>query len=181
MKKSATLLTFIALCCFTSCGTATPETYFTTAVLSCNMMHGFANAGLQRELESPSVKMVDGNVNKTEPMKRKEIIDMKIGYLEPAFEKVKDLKQTDDNKEMVQASLALYEYVLPVYKNEYQQLARLYDDGAPKEQIASFEQSLSEKYYPTFEELHNKLTAAGKPYAAKHNINVQWDISTSPR
>jgi hypothetical protein len=165
---------------FTSCNTATPENYFDIAVLNSNMITGFANEGLQRELDNPTVKLVEGTKDQTAPMKRKEIIDDKIHFIEPNLEKIKQLKQTDDTKDMLQASLALYEYVLPVYKNEYQQLARLYDEGAPREQIQSLEQSISNKYFPKFQELFNNLVAVGKTYAEKHNIKVNWDIHTSP-
>jgi len=171
----------ISVFLFTACNTATPEKYFDVAVLNCNMMHGFATNGLVRELESPSVKMVDGNKDKFEPMKRKEIIDSKIESLEPYLEKVKSLKQTDETKEMLQASINLYEFVLPVYKNEYQQLAKLYDDGAAKEQVDAYALSIEQKYFPKFAELYDKLEAAGKVYAAKNNINVRWDIQTSPQ
>lgn len=182
MKKSILLLTVIfCYCLFTACNTATPEDYFDIAVLNSNMVHGFANSADQRELESPGVKMVDGSKDKFEPMKRKEVVDSKIQFMEESFEKVKDLKETEDTKDILQASIALYNYVLPVYKNEYQQLAKLYDDGAPKEQIESLQQSIEEKYYPKFEELYNGLATAGKPFAERHNIKVNWDIQTSPR
>ena len=183
MKKFIPLLVFIACCYgfFTACNTITPENYFDIAVLNCNMMHGFAGEGLQRELENPTVKLVEGTKDQTAPMKRKEIIDSKIQFIAPNLEKIKHLKQTDDTRDMLQASLSLYEYVLPVYKNEYQQLAKLYDDGASKEQIQSFGQSIHDKYYSGFEELFNKLTAVAKPYAERHNIKVNWDINTSPQ
>lgn len=165
---------------FASCNTATPENYFDAAVLNCNMMQGFATEGLVRELESPSVKLVEGTTDKTEPMKRSEIIQSKIEALQPYYEKVKDFNQTNETKGMLQASIGLYEYVLPVYKNEYMQLAKLYDDNAPKDQITAFQQSIEQKYYPGFETLFQKLENEGKAYAAKNNINVKWDIQTSP-
>ena len=182
MKKIMLPVSFLcSYFLFTSCNTATPENYFDIAVLNCNMMQGFASEGLQRELESPTVQMVNGNKDQVEPMKRKEIIDSKIQFIEPNLEKIKQLKETEDTKDMLHASAALYEYVIPVYKNEYQQLAKLYDDGASKEQIQSLEQSIEQKYFPGFEELFNKLTAAGKLYAEKNNIKVNWDIHTSPQ
>ena len=181
MKKIIILFVISVSCFFTSCNTATPENYFDAAVLNCNMMHGFATDGILRELESPSVKLVEGTKDKTEPMKRAEVIQSKIESLQPYYEKVKELKQTDETKGMLLASIGLYEYVLPVYKNEYMQLAKLYDDGAPKEQITALEQSIEQKYYPGFETLFVKLENEGKTYAAKNNINVKWDIQTSPQ
>jgi Fe2+ transport system protein B len=180
MRKFTSLAVLVCLL-MNACITASPENYFDIAVLNTNMMHGFASDGLQRELESPSVKLVAGTKDQTEPMKRKEIIDSKIQFLEPNLEKIKKLKQTDDNRDMLQASLALYEYVLPVYRNEYQQLAKQYDDGASSEQIQALQQSIQDKYYPQFERLFNNLTAAAKPYAERHHIQVNWDVSTSPQ
>ena len=113
-------------------------------------------------------------------MKRKEIIDNKTTSLETNFEKVKRLKQTDDTRERLEASVALYEYVLPVYKTEYQQLAKLYDEGAAREEIESLAASIETKYRTGFETLFDRLAAGGKPDAARHNIKVNWDVSTAP-
>jgi hypothetical protein len=145
------------------------------------MMHGFAGEGLQRELDYPSVKLVEGTTNQTEPMKRKEIIDNKIQYVETNLDKIKRLKETDDSKDLLQASRALHEYVLPVYKNEYRQLATLYDEKVSEGQTQSLAQSIRDKYYQGFGERFDKLTAAGKLYAEKHHIQVNWDIKTSPQ
>ncbi|HRI21772.1 MAG TPA: hypothetical protein PLA68_12500 [Panacibacter sp.] len=182
MKKSVNTLLFV-FCAylFDACNTVTPENYFDRAVLNVNMMQGFAGGGLQRELESPGVKMVEGSKDQFMPMKRKEIIDDKIHSIETNAEKVRQLKQTDDTKEMLQASMALYDFTLPVYKNEYMQLARLYDDGASAEQIQMAEKSIEEKYSVKFGQLFDALTTAGKLYAVKNNIQVNWNVQTSPQ
>ena len=163
-----------------ACNTATPEKYFDEAVLNTNMMMGFASDVFERQLEQPSVKLVEGTTNQTAPMKRKEVVDNQIHYLDESFAKLKDLRETADTKKMLQASVAVYEYVLPVYKNEYIQLAKLYDDGAPKEQVASLSKSIRDKYFTGFRERIDTLVEAGKIYAAEHQIKVNWDIRTSP-
>ncbi len=176
-------LRFFSIACslfLVSCDTATPENYFDRAVLNCNLMHGFAGSGLLRQLESPSVKLSETGNGEAVPMKRKEVIDDDITSLETNFEKVKKLKETDDTRDILQASVALYEYVLPVYKNEYEQLAKLYDEGAPRQQIDSLAQAIETKYGPGFARLFDRLTAAGKPYAARHGIKVNWGVSTEP-
>jgi hypothetical protein len=174
---------YLFSCCapFMGCNSVTPEKYFDIAVLNCNGLHGFAGTGIQRELESPSVKMIDGDKDKIAPMKRTEVIDEKIQFIEENKEKLKQLNETDDTRNMLQASTALYDYVLPVYKNEYRQLAALYDENAPREKIDLLAKSISDKHYPKFVKLFDKLTDAGKSFAAKHHINVQWDVQTSPR
>lgn len=181
MKKVFFQLPAIAFFFLTGCTTSTPEDYFDIAVLNCNFIQGFAGAGLQRELDDPTVKLVEGTKNETVPMTRKEVIESKTQTIQANFEKIKQLKQTEETRAMLQSSIALYEYVLPVYKNEYQQLARLYDEAAPKEQIESMHQQIESKYYSNYEKLFNALTTVAKPYAAKNNIQVQWDVSTSPQ
>jgi hypothetical protein len=165
--------------CVPSC-VDSPKTCFDRAVLNCNMIHDFASKGMERQLESPSVKLTDAKTGATAPMTRKEVVDDKLAFVEQSLGKVRQLRQTDDNREMVQASIALHEYVLPVYRDEYHQLAKLYDDGAPKGAIAQLAASIATKYSAQFRALSDRLTAAGKAYASRHDIKVMWDIHTSP-
>jgi hypothetical protein len=170
-----------AFCCFlASCEDSSPKTYFDRAVLNCNRIADFASEGLLRELESPSVKLTDAKTGATAPMKRKEVIDERIAFVEESLEKVRKLNQSGDAKDIVQASVALHEHVLPVYRNEYQQLAKLYDDGAAKGQIDALAAAIATKYGPGFAKLFDRLTTEGKAYASRHDIKVAWDVRTSP-
>ncbi len=176
------LLVLIATCSlFTACNNFSPEKNFDTAVLGCNMLYGFASDGFQHELESPSVRMINGDKDKFAPMKRKEVLNDKIEIITDHFNRLKQLKETSDNREILAASRALHEYVLPVYENEYRELARLYDDGASDEVIHGYARSIHDKYYLSYTQLYDKLIAAGKVYAAKHHINVTWDVQMSPQ
>lgn len=180
MRKIISCILAATCCLFVACST-TPENYFETAVLNANAIADFGGEGLHRELESPSVKLVEGTKDQTEPMTRKELIDNKVQYIESGYQKIKKLKQTGETKNMIQASVNLHEYVLPVYKNEYIRLAKLYDDNAPKEQIQSLEQLIFDKYFQKFTELYDNLMKEGKSYAQKNNITVNWDVHTSPQ
>lgn len=165
----------ICFCLLVSaCNTTTPENYFDYAVLNTNGLVGFAGQGMQRELDQPSATMVNGDINHPVPMKREEIVDQKIRFLEESLDKLKDLKETADAKEMLQASIALYEYILPVYKNDYRQLAKLYDGIGGTEEIQIATQAIHDKYYDKFDAMYKKLIGIGKSYAAKHNIKVNW-------
>jgi hypothetical protein len=166
---------------FTACTPSSPENTFNTAVLSCNVFYDFASEGLLRQLESPSVRMINGDKDNFGPMKRKEVIDDKIQSVTEYHNKLRRLKETADSKKVIGTSKALYNYVLPVYEKEYRELARLFDEGTAKESITAYAQAIQDKYYPGFATLFDKMTAAGKLYAKKHNINVQWDIQTSPQ
>ena len=170
-----------AFCCvLASCDDASPKTCFDRAVLNCNLIHDFASKGLLGQLESPSAKLTDAKTGASAPMKRKEVIDDKIAFIEQSLEKVRKLRQTDDTRDIVQASMALHEYVLPVYRSEYQQLAKLHDDGAAKEPIEALASAITVKYRAGFEALSERLTTAGKAYASRHDIKVVWDVRASP-
>lgn len=113
-------------------------------------------------------------------MKRAEVVKDKLTRVEENFTQVKGLSSNDDNKEMLAASIALYEFVLPVYKNEYTALAALYDANAPAAQIAAAEKNITDKYEAKFEELYNAVVKTGTAYAQKHGIPVQ-QVNPSPR
>lgn len=170
-RKVFLLVMFLTF--FISCSTVTPEKCFQIAVLNSNQFAGFAGSGQLRELESTSVKLGTDNVS-TETMKRMEILEFKTIAIEESYKNLKELKKTDDNKEMIEASKSLYEFILPVYKSEYVKLAEMYDNNAPKEQIESLADSISSKYHPRFKELYDELIVAGKAYAGKHSIKVNW-------
>jgi len=172
------LILLVACCLLMSCADA-PEKQFGIAALNCNLLYGFAGDGMQRELASPSVKLVDEKTLATAPMKRSEVISEKLESLQTNYEKVKKLSSNDENKEMLNASLALYEFTLPVYKKEYTELAALYDGGAGADKIAAAEKSINEKYGVKFEELYNAVITTGTAYAEKHGIPVK-QVNPSP-
>ncbi|MGC4100980.1 hypothetical protein [Ferruginibacter sp.] len=164
------LLAFAGI--FSSCNTATPEKYFDVAVLNSNLFVGFADDGFFRQLQSPSVKMTANGG--TASMKRAEVVAAMIDNAEEGLKKVKGLSATESTKEMLQASQAMYEYILPILKNEYTQLAGLYDNGAANDKIEAQSKAIYDKYNKGFNDLYNKLIGMGKAYAAKNNIPVNW-------
>jgi hypothetical protein len=173
---SKILCAFLLIGAISACNPPGPERYFDLAVLNSNMMTGFAGEGMERELRDPSVKMVDGNKDRIEPMKRKEIVDGKTTFFEENLKKLKNLRLTDDTKEIVSKSISLHEYILPVYKNEYTQLAKLYDEKGDSSDLESLSRSINEKYFPEFEKMLDELTIAGKAFAQRHQIKVNWGV-----
>ena len=159
---------------FAACNSTTSKEYFEQAVLNSNMLNGFADERGLPELEYGSAKLQkDGS---TATMPRKEILEEKTKSLQEALDKIKGLDQTADTKEMILTSIELYEYVLPVYKTEYAQLAKAYDENASKETIKSETQVIHDKYYTHYNELYGKLISIGKVYAEKHSIKVNWNV-----
>lgn len=168
------IVSLLALCwsfLLTSCNTATPENYFDRAVLNTNLFSDFASDQFTNMLVAYTVKhegVQQQNITAT------QVVENEVLSIEKALHDVKALPETDETKEMLQTSIALHEYVLPVYKNEYRALAKLCDNGAAKEDIAAKGQEINSRYAKQFDELSEKLTSLGKIYAKAHNINVNW-------
>ncbi len=178
MKKE--LLVPVICCLLFSCSSSGPQEYFSQASLNANLLYGFAGRGMQQQLASPSEKLVDEKTLATAPMKRAEVLQAKLDAVESAYKKIKALKTNEEAKEMLNASRALFEFVLPVYRKEYKELADLYDNNAGADKISAMETSISEKYEARFLELYNALGTAGKAYAARHGIKVM-EVNPSPR
>lgn len=162
------------------CNSATPREYFEQAALNCNSLYGFAGYEIKRDLSMVNEKLVDEKTMKTEPMKRAEIVKDKLTRVEENYQKVKSLGSNAAADEMLKASLALYEFVIPVYKNEYTQLAALYDGNAPAEKTEALTKEISSKYATRFEELYNDVISKGTAYAEKNGIAVR-QVNPSPK
>ena len=179
--KSVRLFFLSAIILLAGCSAPAPQEYFGQAALNCNVLFGFADRGLFSQLESPSEKLVDQRTMTTEPMLRKEVVTGKLEQIEANYRKVKDLPANDDAKQMVEASLALYDFVLPVYKNEIMKLAVLYDENAPAEKIHAEQKMISDTYAEKFNALYQAVLNAGLAYAGRNNIPVQTASPTPPR
>ena len=155
-----------------ACSNPTPENYFDTAVLNTNIINDFGSETLTGQIVAMNVKYNGTTPNG--PNAASKMIDSKVQYIEKVLKDVKGLKETDDTREMVQTSITLFEYVLPVYKNDYSALAKLSDQGGSKEDIESLGKEIANKYGPRFDSLFSALTAEGKKYAADHKIQVNW-------
>ncbi|WP_343673908.1 hypothetical protein [Chitinophaga sp.] len=169
MKK---FLILAALAALPACTNPTPENYFDTAVLNTNIINDFGSDALTKMLIAQNVKY-NGKLPNG-PNAATKLIDGKVQYIEKELVKIKDLKETEETKTMLQTSVALFEYVLPVYKNEYKALAKMSDDGGTQEDVLSLGKEIDEKYGERFDSLFDVLTAEGKKYAAAHDIKVTW-------
>lgn len=156
-----------------ACNHPTAEKAFDVAVLNSNMIVGFANNGMERELQSPSAKIGETE-DEVVTMKRREVVESKLKFVEENYEKLKSFSQTDETKDIIQKSIVLHELIIPVYKNEYMQLAKLYDSNAPESEIEELKKAIHNQYFLKFEETYNQLINSGKLYAKKHEIEVRW-------
>jgi hypothetical protein len=157
-----------------SCNNATPENYFDEAVLNVNLITPCSGQGAINTFAHPLVKLVPGTKDQTTPMTRKEIIEDQIQRVEGNLTKIKALPDSEETREMVQTSVKLHDFVLPVYKTEYRELAKLYDEGGSQQELLSKAQEIDTKYLAGYQTLFHRLVELGKAYATKHNIKVEW-------
>lgn len=171
--KNIIYVLFALTILMSGCNMATPENYFDQAVLNTNLFANFCTPHMERELKQPPVQMAPDKKT-TMPVPRKELIQTKIQTIENNLKKIKELKPTDDTKEMLETSIALHELILPVYKNEYTKLAESYDNNLPEAELSAEYQKIIDQYRSPLEQLYQKLTTVGKKYATKNNIKVNW-------
>jgi len=157
-----------------SCNNASPEKYFDEAVLNVNLITPFGGQAALNSLDHPSVKLVPGTKDQTTPMTRKEIVEDQIQRVEANLVKIKALPDSEETRDMVQTSIKLHEFVLPVYKTEYRQLAKLYDEDGSQPERVSAAHEIDTKYLAGYQTLFNRLVELGKAYAEKHHIKVEW-------
>lgn len=80
---------------------------------------------------------------------------------------------------MLAASIAIYEFVIPLYKSDYTKLAAMQDAEAAESLVNKLAQEIHKKNYSTYERLNSRLFAAGQNYADKNNIKVNY-VNPSP-
>ncbi len=180
MKNIVTLF-FVASCLLLSSCSNSPREYFDRAALNINTLYGFASEyELKRDLATPGEKLVDEKTLAMAPMTRAEVVKEKLARAEEDYQKVKSLGSNAEADEMLKASAALYEFVIPVYKNEYTQLAALYDAKAPEDKIVAAINNIIDKYQAKFQKLYNDVIEKGTAYAEKNGIEVR-QVNPSPR
>lgn len=178
-RRFCSLLIAVALgFVLASCNNATPENYFDEAVLNVNLITPFGGLAALNALAHPSVKLVPGTKDQTTPMTRKEIVEDQIQRVEANLTKIKTLPDSEETRDMVQTSIKLHEFVLPVYKTEYRQLAKLYDEGGSQQERVTSAREIDAKYLAGYQDLFKRLVALGKAYAEKHHIKVDWQTQT---
>lgn len=157
-----------------SCNNASPEDFFDEAVLNVNLITPFGGLAALNSLAHPSLKLVPGTKDQTTSMTRKEIVEDQIQRVEANLTKIKALPDSEETRDLVQTSIKLHEFVLPVYKTEYRQLAKLYDEGGSQQERMATAREIDAQYLAGYQALFSRLVELGKAYAEKHHIKVEW-------
>lgn len=161
---------------FTSCNFDGASSYFGKTALNTNLLSGFGSEDFKHLIgskEANQLVIYDAEYNWVLQDKIVPSLETStIPSIEKAIEDVKSLKETSDTKEMIERSLALYNYALEKHKNEYIEFGKLVDSGASKIDIELTMLNFDQQYLEEFWELHTSLMDVAIPYAEANGIEV---------
>lgn len=174
VKYSATAA--VALFAFSAQSCAEPaDKFFSTAILNTNMISDFATPTLAKHINDETVEFPDIPSSKKKGDEAGKLLQNNILYLEKSLNDIKALNaSSDDRKAIKEKSIALYEFVIPVYKNEYTNYAKLCDSKADQAQKEALENAIEQKYAAKFEKMYIDLLETGKVFADENKLNVDW-------
>ena len=176
MKSLSWLILAATIIMTSSCGlldSKTPRAYFETAALSCNMFSGFAGKDFDNYLKYQPV-MYNPETKKTDTISfEKNIQNNLLLPIDGFFAKVKALKATEETKPMIDASMDLYNYALPKYKNDFMAIAKMKDKNRPKEEVDKALNDFVKNYSDEFKIKYSKFLDISLAFAKKNNIEVK--------
>ncbi|CAM4013831.1 hypothetical protein SAMN06265348_101173 [Pedobacter westerhofensis] len=172
--KTSICILILSVLFLTSCS-APPAEFFDITVLNTNAFNDFASPDLARHINDETKEFPDIPSSKKKGDEAANTIKNKILYIEQSLEKIKKLDASgDEQKEIKDLSIALYEMVIPVFKNEYMAYAKLCDAQGNQGAKDALVNEIDLKYRARFEKSYDALMQKGKTYAAENDIQVNW-------
>ena len=159
---------------FQSCSEPADK-FFGVTVLNTNTITDFGTPILAKHIEAETTEFPDIPSSKKKGDEAVKNVESKILYMEKVLKDIQGLSASDDARKVIkEQAIALYELVIPVYKNEYTAYAKLCDAKAPQAQKDEIIKSIEQKYNPEFEKQYASLLSNGKAFAEDNNLNVDW-------
>jgi hypothetical protein len=175
LNKSIAFVLIAVSIITTSCTNLSPEKTFEIAALNSNLLSRFGSKEINEKLQSEP-QVYEESQKKMIPSSYQDNFKYDISNLEIQFNRIKEIPEDDDNKELLQASKDLFAYAIAKQKEGYLPIAKMKDEKASPEQlekaIADFDASTQNEIDAKF----TKLMNAAKAYVEKHNINAKIGI-----
>ncbi|WP_437917940.1 hypothetical protein [Sphingobacterium sp. LRF_L2] len=169
------LLLLATITFITACNRPSPDQFFQTTILNTNILHEFASERFTKTLVESTIEFPDIPATKNKGDEAQQIVQTKTAYIEQTIKKIEDATPPDEDGETIKIkALELYNFVLPIYKKEYLDLALLCDKKSGDSEIAKASEKIIATYGPSFEQKYNTLLDLGKAYAEKHSLNVSF-------
>ncbi|KQB41211.1 hypothetical protein [Flavobacterium aquidurense] len=176
LNNSIILLVLIAASIFsTSCTNLSPEKTFEIAALNSNLLSRFGSKDINFKLESEP-QVYDEAQKKMIPSSYYDYFKFDIANLEIQLKNIKDIKEDDDNRELLQASKDLFSYAIAKEKEGYLPIAKMKDEKASPETIEKAIADFDASTQNDIEVKFTKLMNVAKAYVEKHNIDAKIGI-----
>lgn len=170
------IATLVVLALFTQSCAEPADKFFATAILNTNTISDFATPTLAKHINDETTEFPDIPSSKKNGDEAGKLVSNNILYMEKSLNDIKALNaNSDDRKAIKEKSIALYEFVIPVYKNEYTNYAKLCDSKADQTKKDELAKSIEQKYGATFEKMYIDLMETGKVFATENKLNVDWN------
>lgn len=151
------------------------DKFFGVAVLNTNTISDFGTPILAKHINDETTEFPDIPSSKKKGDEAVTSVQNNILYMEKSLNDIKALSASDDTRKTIKdKSAELYEFVIPVYKNEYTAYAKLCDSKAPQAQKDEILKAIEQKYSAEFESRYAELLAMAKVFAQENNLNVDW-------
>ena len=176
MKNKLTIFFLVLTAIVTqSCSVDTPEDYFAKTTLNVNKYISIGAKDFQHMVDAQSqgglYAEVDGKFVPSDSYES-HVKTYKISNIETDIENIKKLKPTDDTKEMINASLEVFNFVKSKYETDYIKIAKLLDEKVDKQQIDAAIRKFEEQNLEEFNKKIDVLYSIAMPYAKNNGIKV---------
>ena len=165
------------LCVFSGCKMqSTPSEYFDITTLNTNLFFNFGSRyfkDLQQRKLTDLYVVEDGKSKQGAASYEQYVKTSAIYQLDNAIAKIKDLKETDETRPMIAASLDLFNFIKNKFDIDYIKIAKLMDAKATHQEIDQSIAELEAAANPVIDEKYKKLMDIALPYAKKHDIQVK--------
>jgi hypothetical protein len=175
LNNSFILVLIAASLVLTSCTNLSPEKTFEIAALNSNLLSRFGSKDINFKLASEP-QIYDEAQKKMIPSSYYDYFKFDIANLETQLKNIKDIKEDDDNRELLQASKDLFSYAIAKEKEGYLPIAKMKDEKASPEQIEKAIADFDVSTQNDIEAKFTKLMNAAKAYVEKHNIDAKIGI-----
>ncbi len=179
MKRKTNVLGIITLLLlFVSCQKETPQKVIEKTVLKANLL--MANYGIGyfeqlKELQKNEyLTYYDSDGEEYAATYSQYLHKVTIPDLEKSLREIQRLAVNEDSKELISTSVALFEFCIDFYKQDYAEIAYMYDEGKTQQEINQLLREFKAKSLEEFKEKNRTLEEAAKIYAEKKGVNLKF-------
>jgi len=174
--KNLLIILFLTAVLTQSCSSDKPEDYFAKTTLNVNKYSNMGSADFQQIIEIQSVNAmyaeVDGEFVPTNSYEA-HVKTLKVYEIEKDIEKIKNLRATEDTKEMINASLEVFNFVKSKYETDYVKIAKLMDDKVDQNKTDLAIRDFENQNLQELNEKINALHDIAIPYAKNNGMDVK--------